>query len=111
LVVAIVPGPSNATDAVRALITPSERQGPVYGGVAVSHRGHFESFLVGTRAYRAGELDRHQYITVRLIENYFLIPPFVVLLAVGIGAWVRRSTERVAKRRLALLEPNRGVSP
>jgi cellulose synthase (UDP-forming) len=110
LVVAIVPGASKAIDAVRALITPSERQGPVYGGVAVSHHGRFASFLVGTRAYRAGELDRHQYTTVLLIENYWLIPPLVLLLAGVIVAWVRRSTERVAERRLASWEPNRGVS-
>jgi hypothetical protein len=112
LVVAIVPGASsNAIDAIRSLITPSERQGPVYGGVAVSHHGRFESFLVGTRAYRAGELDRHQYITLLLIENYGLIPPLVVLLAAVIVVWVRRSAERVAERRLAPGEPNRGVSP
>jgi cellulose synthase (UDP-forming) len=112
LAVAIVPGASsNAMDAVRALITPSERQGPVYGGVAVSHHGRFESFLVGTRAYRAGQLDRHQYTTLLLIENYWLIPPLVVLLAVVIVAWVRRSAERLAERRLAAWEPNRGVSP
>jgi len=65
---------------------------------------------VGTRAYRAGELDRHQYTTVLLIENYWLIPPLVLLLAVVIVAWVRRSTERVAERRLAPWKPNRGVS-
>ncbi len=110
LVVTIVPGASKAIDAVRALIAPSERQGPVYGGVAVSHNGRFESFLVGTQAYRAGELDRHQYTTVLLIENYWLIPPLVLLLAVVIVAWVRRSTERVAERRLAPWKPNRGVS-
>jgi hypothetical protein len=110
LVVAIVPSTSNAIDAVRALITPSERQGPVYGGVAVSHNGRFESFLLGTRAYRAGELDRRQYTSVLLIENYWLIPPLVLLLAVVIAAWVRWSTERVAERRLAPWESNRGVS-
>ena len=54
VVVAIVPGGSDAIDAVRALFTPSERQGPVYGGVAVSRNGRFESFLVGTLAYHAG---------------------------------------------------------
>jgi cellulose synthase (UDP-forming) len=108
LVVAIVPGSSNAIDAVRALFTPSERQGPVYGGVAVSHNGRFDSFLVGTLAYHAEDLDRRQYITVFLIENYWLIPPLVLLLAAVIVAWMRWSTERIAERRLAPLEPNRG---
>jgi cellulose synthase (UDP-forming) len=110
LVVAIVPDTPKAIDAVRALFTPSERQGPVYGGVAVSHDGRFESFLVGKQAYRAGELDRHQYTTVLLIENYGLIPPLVLLLAAVIVTWVRRSTERLAERRLAPSEPNRGLS-
>jgi cellulose synthase (UDP-forming) len=108
LVVAIVPGTSSAIDAVRALFAPSERQGPVYGGVAVSHKGRFDSFLVGTLAYHAGDLDRPQYTTVLLIENYWLIPPLVLLLAAVIVAWVRWSTERVAKRRLAPWGPNRG---
>jgi hypothetical protein len=39
-----------------------------------------------------------------LIEYYGFIPPVVILLAVVIAAWVRRSTERLAKRRLAALE-------
>jgi cellulose synthase (UDP-forming) len=104
LVVAIVPGTSNAVDSVRALFTPLEHQGPVYGGVAVSHKGRFESFLVGTLAYRAGELDRYQYTTVLLIEEYRLIPALILLLAAVIAAWMRRSTERVAERRLATRE-------
>ena len=53
--VAIVPGGSNGIEAVRSLFTPSEREGPVYGGVAISRNGRFESFLVGTVAYHAGE--------------------------------------------------------
>jgi cellulose synthase (UDP-forming) len=101
LVVAIVPRASNAIDAVRALFTPSERQGPVYGGVAISRNGRFDSFLVGTLAYHAGDLDRHQYMTVLLIEDYWLLPLLVLLLAAVIAAWVRWSTERIAKRRLA----------
>ena len=108
LVVAIIPTSSHTIDAVRALFTPSERQGPVYGGVAVSRNGRFESFLVGTLAYHAGELDRQQFTTVFLIENFWMIPPLVLLLAVGIVAWVRWSTERVAERRLAPWEPDRG---
>jgi cellulose synthase (UDP-forming) len=100
-VVAIVPASPNAIVAVRALFTPSEREGPVYGGVAVSQNGRFESFLVGTLAYRSGELDRYQYTTVFLIENYWLIPVLVLSLALMIVAWVRRSTERLAAERLA----------
>jgi cellulose synthase (UDP-forming) len=109
LVVAIVPRSSGAIDAVRALFTPSERQGPVYGSVAVSQNGRFESYLVGTLAYHAGALDRYQHARVLLVENYWLIPPLVLVLAVVIAAWVRRSTERVAEGRLANWEPNRGL--
>jgi cellulose synthase operon protein B len=100
LVVAIVPAGPGATAAVRALFTPSERQGPVYGGVAVSQNGRFDSFLVGTTAYHAGELDRYQYVTVFLFENYRLIPLLVLLCSGIIAAWVRWSAERVAARRL-----------
>lgn len=103
-VVAIVPGGSNAIEAVRALFTPSERQGPVYGGVAVSQNGQFESFLVGTQAYQAGELDRYQNARVLLIEDYWIIPLFVLFFALLIVAWVRCSTERVAAERLAAWE-------
>jgi hypothetical protein len=105
LVVAIVPRGSRAIDNVRALFTPSERPGPVYGGVAVSHNGRFESYLVGKLAYHAGEIDRYQYATVLLLEHYWLIPPVVLVFAVLIAAWMRRSTERVAERRLATTEP------
>jgi cellulose synthase (UDP-forming) len=103
-VVAIDPSGSSAIDAVRALFTPSERQGPVYGGVAVSQNGRFESFLVGPLAYHAGELDRYQYTIVLLIEYYWLIPLIVLLLAVIIVAWVRGTTERVAAQRLETWE-------
>ncbi|PWU06432.1 MAG: cellulose synthase catalytic subunit (UDP-forming) [Verrucomicrobia bacterium] len=101
VVVAIVPSGPNATNAVRALFTPSEREGPVYGGVTVYREGRFDSFLVGTQAYHSGKLDRYQYTAVLLIENYRLIPLLVVLLALLIAAWVRSSTERVAAQRLA----------
>jgi hypothetical protein len=104
LVVAIVPRGAGAIDDVRALFTPSERPGPIYGGVAVSQNGRFESYLVGTLAYHAGDLDRYQYATVLLVEYYWLIPPLVLGLAVVIAAWVRRSTERVAQRRLVTWE-------
>lgn len=107
-VVAIVPGGSDPIDAIRALFTPSERQGPVYGGVAISQNGRFESFLVGTEAYHAGDFDRYQYAAVLLFENYRLIPLILLVLSLLVVAWLRLSTERVAKRRLAALAPNRG---
>ena len=103
-VVAIVPGGSNGIEAMRALFTPSEREGPVYGGVAVSRDGRFESFLVGSQAYHAGELDRYQYTTILLIEDYWLIPFLVIAFALIVVAWVRWSTERVAAERLAMRE-------
>ncbi len=102
--VAIVPGGPEAVGAVRALFTPSERQGPVYGGVALSRNGQFQSFLVGAQAYQAGEPDRYQNAKVLLIEDYWLIPLFVLLFALLIVAWVRFSTERVAAERLAAWE-------
>lgn len=104
LVVAIVPTGPNALNAIRALFSPSQRQGPIYGGVAVSQDGHFESFLVGTIAFHAGEVDRVQYATVFIIENYRFIPLVVLFLAGVIVAWVRYGTERVAARRLAMHE-------
>jgi hypothetical protein len=100
VVVAVVPG-SEATNAVRALFTPSEREGPVYGGVAVSQNGRFESFLVGTQAYHAGELSQYQLATILVIEDYWLIPLFLLVFALMIAAWVRWSTGRVAAERLA----------
>ena len=107
LVVAIVPGASNGIDAVRALFTPSERQGPVYGGLAISQNGRFDSFLVGTQAYHAGQFDTYQFATVFLFENYRLIPLPVFLLSAIIAAWVRWGTERVAERRLTAWATNR----
>jgi cellulose synthase (UDP-forming) len=104
LVVAIIPTSSHPIDALRALFTPSERQGPVYGGVAIARNQRFESYLVGTLAYRAGEFNRQQHIMVFLIENYWLLPLLVLLLAVLIVVWVRWSTERVVARRLASWE-------
>lgn len=103
-VVAIVPGSPNAIEPIRMLFTPSERQGPVYGGVAISRNGRFASFLVGTSAYHSGEVNRYQYAAVLLIEDYWLIPLILLLLALMIVAWVRWSTERVAAERLATWE-------
>ncbi len=107
-VVAIVPSGPNAVGAVRALFTPYERQGPVYGGVAISQNGRFESFLVGTQAYHAGDFNRDQFAEVLLFEHYRLIPLLLLVLSLVIVAWLRFSTERVAKRRLAALITNRG---
>jgi cellulose synthase (UDP-forming) len=107
-VVAIVPHGDDAASAVRALFTPSERQGPVYGGVAISQDGRFQSYLTGTMAYHAGRFDDYQYATVLLFENYRLIPFLVLFLALLIAAWVRWSTELVAARRLAAWVTNRG---
>jgi hypothetical protein len=101
VVVAVIPYGSHALDAVRALFTPSEREGPVYGGVAVSQNGHFESFLAGTLACHTGKLNDYQYVTVLLLENYRLLPLLLLFLSLLIVAWVRWSTERVAARRLA----------
>jgi hypothetical protein len=103
-VVAIVPGSSNSIEAVRALFTPAEREGPVYGGVAVFRNGRFESFLVGTAAFHGGEVDGYQYAAVVLIENYRLLPLILLLFALIVVAWVRWSTERVAAKRLATWE-------
>jgi cellulose synthase (UDP-forming) len=104
LVVTIIPCGPNAKNAIRDLFAPSKRQGPIYGGVAVSQNGRFESFLVGMFAYHSGNLNRYQYATVLLFENYFLIPLLVLLLAGMIVAWVRWCTERIAARRLATRE-------
>jgi cellulose synthase (UDP-forming) len=98
-VVAVVSPSSSA--GVAALFMPATRQGPVYGGVAVLESGYFQSFLVGSRTYRSGHLDRYQYAIVFAFENYRLIPLLVMLLALVVGAWLRRSTEAVAARRLA----------
>jgi cellulose synthase (UDP-forming) len=107
-VVAIIPSGPNAVGAIRALFTPSERQGPVYGGVAIAQNGRFESFLVGTQAYHAGDFNRYQFVAVLLFEHYGLIPLLLLILSLVIVAWLRFFTERVAKRRLAALVTNRG---
>jgi hypothetical protein len=86
---------------VAALFMPATREGPVYGGVTILENGHFHSFLVGSRTYHSGQLTRYQYAMVLAFENYRLIPFLVLLLAFVVGAWLRRSTEAVAARRLA----------
>jgi len=91
----------NKPDAIPILFMPGSRQGPVYGGVTISQNGRFQSFLVGSRTYHSGHLDSYQRATVFAFENYRLIPFVVVLLAFVVGAWLYRSTEGVAARRLA----------
>ncbi len=49
VVVAIMPSGSKAPDAVRALFTPSAREGPVYGGITLSETDALGSFLVRDR--------------------------------------------------------------
>lgn len=100
--VAIVMTDPARHDAATSLFMPAVRKGPVYGGVALSRDGTFQSFLVGVRSFQSGNLDPYQQTIVFLIENYWLIPVIVVLLASFITAWLRRKTERVAARRLAI---------
>jgi cellulose synthase (UDP-forming) len=107
-VVAIIPHGADTANAVRALFNPSERQGPVYGGVAVYQDGRFQSFLTGTTAYHAGRFNQFQYATVLLFENYRVIPLLVLFFSIFITAWVRCSTEDVAARRLATWISDRG---
>jgi len=89
--------------ALESLFIPAQRQGPVYGGVAISQNSTFNSYLLGVKAFQSGNLNLYEHAFVFLIENYWLIPLIVVLLASLAGAWVRLNVERVAARRL---EPN-----
>jgi cellulose synthase (UDP-forming) len=89
------------SDAIATLFMPASRQGPVYGGVALSLDGQFQSFLVGSRTYHSGHLDSFQQAEVFAFENYRLIPFVLVLLAFVIGLWLSRATESVAARRLS----------
>jgi hypothetical protein len=56
---------------------------------------------VGSRTYHSGQLDPYQRAEVFAFENYRLIPLLVLLLAFVVGAWLYRSTEGVAARRLS----------
>ncbi len=91
----------NKPDAIPILFMQGSRQGSVYGGVTISQNGRFQSFLVGSQTYHSGHLDSYQRATVFAFENYRLIPFVVVLLAFVVGAWLYRSTEGIAARRLA----------
>lgn len=109
-VVAIVIPEGGNSDAVASLFTPMARQGPVYGGVAVSRDGRFQSFLVGSLAYQAGDLDAYQQTLVFLIANYWITPLLIVVLASWITVWLRHCTERVAARRLTNGKTWKGIS-
>jgi cellulose synthase (UDP-forming) len=93
---------ANNSGAAAILFMPGSRQGPVYGGVTISEKGVFQSFLVGSHTYHSGQLDPYQRAEVFAFENYRLIPFLVLLLAFVVGAWLYRSTEAVAARRLAV---------
>jgi len=102
-VVAIVPRNATAYDAIPAMFRPAARQGPIYGGVALARGGQFQSFLVGTLAYHAGDdLKPYQQATVFLFEHYWLIPAVVAGFALIIAMDVHRRVESAAMRRLAV---------
>jgi cellulose synthase subunit/glycosyl transferase family 2/PilZ domain-containing protein len=98
-VLAIVAGDDGGQTA--AATFTAQRNGPVYGGVSVARNGRFESFLLGVTAYHAGRADRSERAFVLLLEQYWLIPLVVLLIACAIGAIVYAGTERLAARRLA----------
>jgi cellulose synthase (UDP-forming) len=102
--VAIVPcdsGSQDTRDTVASLFMPSLRQGPVYGGVSLAAHGTFDSFLVGSDAYRTGVLTTWERALVLAIENYWLMPPLIIAVAVGLGAGLRAATDSIAAQRLA----------
>jgi len=100
-VVAIVPGDGSTYGPIPGMFMPAVRNGPVYGGVAVAEGGRFQSFLVGDAAYHSGDSDIRQRVVIWLFEHYQLLPAPVVLLVVVVAVQVRRSTERMAARRVA----------
>ena len=98
-VVAIVPRDPNDYEHIPDLFMPAVRKGPVYGGVALARDGRFQSFLVGSLAYRSGDLGPYERAEVFLFEHYWLLPLFVFAPALVLALEVRRLTERVAARR------------
>jgi hypothetical protein len=100
-VVAIAPQGIGGSDAIGAMFTPALDKGPIYGGVAIAQNQRFQSFLVGTFAYHSGYRTSFQQSRIFLLEHYLFIPLLVVLLALILAAWLHRSTERMAARRLA----------
>jgi cellulose synthase (UDP-forming) len=99
-VVVIAPGDASNYDAIEAMFLPAVRNGPVYGGVALSLNDEFQSFLVGSRIYRSGDAGGRQRAIVWLFEHYQFLPAFVVLFALVAALEIRRATERVAARRI-----------
>jgi hypothetical protein len=98
-VVLIVPRDANNYEEVPDLFMPAVRKGPVYGGVALARNGRFQSFLVGSLAYRSGDLHSYERAEVFLFEHYWLLPLFVFVPALIVALEARRVTERVAARR------------
>ena len=76
--------------------------GLAHDGLAIARDGRFESFLVGTRAYHSGSLGAVQHAKVFLFEYYWLIALLVLVMALVTATELRRATERIAARRLAL---------
>ena len=105
-VVVLAPRDADSGDEAAATFTTA-RNGPVYGGVAVARDGRFESFLLGPTAYHSGPVDSPQRAQVLLVENFWLIPPAVMVLALAIGRVAHGSMERIAARRL-MVEPAEG---
>jgi cellulose synthase (UDP-forming) len=98
-VVVIVPRDANDYEDVPEMFMPAVRKGPLYGGVALARGGRFQSFLVGSLAYRSGDLHPYERAEVFLFEHYWLLPLFVFAPALVVAFEVRRVTERVAARR------------
>jgi len=97
-VVAIVLG-ADAVGSGAALFDIA-RNGQVRGDLAVARGDQFHAFQLQNSTYRSGEINRHQRMRVLLIENYWLMPPVIMLFALIIGSWLHDGTERVAVRRL-----------
>ena len=110
-VVVIVPRDANNYEEVPDLFMPAVRKGPLYGGVALARNRQFQSFLVGSLAYRSGDLHSYERAEVFLFEHYWLLPLFVLAPALVVAFETRRVTERVAARRcLVPCVRQRGVS-
>ena len=99
-VVALVTPDRNNADAVASMFIPDAHLGPIYGGVAAAENQRFHSYLVGTLAYRTGDLTKFQTAAILLFETYWLIPAFVVIFAFMVGGWLHQATDSVAARRL-----------
>ena len=107
-VVLIIPRDANNYEEVPDLFMPAVRKGPVYGGVALARNGRFQSFLVGSLAYRSGDLHSYERAEVFLFEHYWLLPLFVFVPALVVALEARRVTERVAARRFVVPSVRQG---